>query len=47
LVLVDSITTRNLTDFQKSSVPACDPQELLSAVKAMESANQAMDSDEE
>ena len=47
LVSVDAIATRNLTDFEKSSVPAFDPPELLSAVDAMESANQAMDSDEE
>ena len=46
LVLVDAIATRNLTDFQKSSVPAFDPPELLSAVEAMESANQAMDNSE-
>ena len=39
LVLVDAIATRNLTDFQKSSVPAFDPPALLSAVEAMECAN--------
>jgi len=39
VVSVDAITTRNLTDFKKSSVAACDPLELLSTVEAMESAN--------
>ncbi|MDA1055411.1 MAG: PIN domain-containing protein [Planctomycetota bacterium] len=47
LVSADAITTRNLTDFKKSSVTAFDPPELLSAVEAMESANQAMDGDED
>ncbi|MBT3192133.1 MAG: PIN domain-containing protein [Verrucomicrobia bacterium] len=47
LVSVDAITTRNLKDFEKSSVTAFDPPELLSAVEATESANQAMDSGEE
>jgi predicted nucleic acid-binding protein len=47
LVSADVITTRNLKDFAKSSVTAFDPPELLSAVAAMESANQAMGSDEE
>ena len=47
LVSVDAITTRNLTDFEKSSVTAFDPPELLAAVEAMESANQTMDSDKE
>jgi len=37
LVSVDVITTRNLKDFQKSSVIALDPPELLSAVESMES----------
>ena len=39
VVSVDIITTRNLPDFKKSSVTACDPIELLSTVEAMESAN--------
>ena len=47
LVSVDAITTRNLKDFEKSSVAAFDPPELLSAVEAMESVDPAMDSDEE
>jgi len=32
LVAADAITTRNLTDFEKSSVTAFDPPELLSAI---------------
>jgi predicted nucleic acid-binding protein len=47
LVSADAIATRNLTDFGKSSVTALDPPELISTVKARESANKAMDSDEE
>ena len=47
LVSVDAITTRNLKDFEKSSVTAFDPPELLSVVEATESANQAMDGDGE
>jgi len=39
VVSVDIITTRNLPDFKKSSVTACDPIELLSTVEAMDSAN--------
>ena len=46
LVSADAITTRNLTDFKKSCVTAFDPPELLSAVRTMESVNQAIDSDE-
>jgi len=42
LVSADAIATRNPTDFEKSSVTAFDPPELLSAVEAMES---AMDKD--
>jgi len=37
LVSADAITTRNLTDFKKSSVTALDPSALLAAVEAMES----------
>ena len=48
LVAVDAITTRNIKDFKKSTVPIFDPAELLSVVETMESANiKAMDSDEE
>jgi len=47
LISADAIATRNLTDFVKSSVTAFDPPELISAVNAKESANKAMDSDEE
>ena len=47
LVAVDAITTRNIKDFKKSTVPIFDPAELLSVVKTMESANKAIDSDEE
>ena len=47
LVSVEAITTRNPSDFKKSSVTAMDPPELLAAVEAMESANQAMGSDNE
>lgn len=46
LVSADAITTRNLTDFKKSCITVFDPRELLSAVQIMESANQAIDSDE-
>lgn len=38
LVSADAIATRNLTDFEKSSVAAFDPPELLSAVESTESA---------
>lgn len=37
VVSVDIIATRNLSDFKKSSVTACDPIELLSTVEVMES----------
>ena len=47
LISADVIATRNLTDFEKSSVTTCDPPELLATVKARESANKAMASDEE
>lgn len=47
LVSADAIVTRSLTDFEKSSVTAFDPPELISTVKARESANKAMDNDEE
>ena len=47
LVSADAIVTRNLADFEKSSVTAFDPPELISTVKARESANKAMDNDEE
>ncbi len=43
LVSADAITTRNLTDFEKSSVTAFDPPELLSVIAAMESANQSIE----
>ncbi len=39
LISADAIVTRNLTDFEKSSVTAFDPPELISAVKARASAN--------
>ena len=45
LVSADAIVTRNLTDFEKSSVTAFDPAELLCTVEMMESANQAIDND--
>ena len=38
LVDVDSIVTRNIKDFRKSSVTVLDPVELLSAVDTIESA---------
>jgi predicted nucleic acid-binding protein len=47
LVAADAITTRNIRDFEKSTVTVYDPGELISTVKTMESANQTMDSDEE
>jgi len=47
LVAADAITTRNARDFEKSTVTVYDPLELISTVKTMESANQALDSDEE
>ncbi|MCH8514575.1 MAG: PIN domain-containing protein [Kiritimatiellae bacterium] len=37
LVSADVITTRNLKDFAKSSVPAMDPPELLAILQTMES----------
>jgi len=43
LVAADAIATRNLTDFEKSSVTAFDPPELLSAIAAMGSANQSIE----
>ncbi len=39
LISADTIATRNLTDFEKSSVTAFDPPELIATVKASESAN--------
>lgn len=45
LVSAEIITTRNLTDFEKSSVTVFDPPELLSAVEAMESANNEIEND--
>ncbi len=36
---VDVITTRNIKDFQKSSLPVLDPPELLSTVRAKSSAD--------
>jgi len=42
LVDVDAITTRNTRDFKNSSVTVFDPPELISTLKAMESANKAM-----
>jgi len=42
LVDVDAITTRNMRDFEKSSVAVFDPPELICTVKAMESANKEM-----
>lgn len=47
LISADAIATRNLTDFEKSSVTAFDPPELIATVKVRESANKAMDSEEE
>jgi predicted nucleic acid-binding protein len=46
LVSVEAITTRNLSDFKKSSLTVMDPSELLAAVEAKESANK-LDSDGE
>lgn len=46
LVAVDAITTRNVRDFENSSIKVFDPHELISTVKAKESTNKAMDSDE-
>ena len=37
---VDAITTRNVSDFRKSTVTVFDPTELIAAVKGMNSANQ-------
>ena len=37
---VDAITTRNVSDFRKSTVTVFDPTELIAAVKGMDSANQ-------
>jgi predicted nucleic acid-binding protein len=45
LVGADVIVTRNLKDFQISAITVFDPLELISALEAKESANQAMDSD--
>jgi len=42
LVHVDAITTRNMRDFKKSSIPVFDPPELLSTVKAMESVDKGL-----
>lgn len=42
LISADAIATRNPTDFEKSSVTAFDPPELIATVKARESANKAM-----
>jgi predicted nucleic acid-binding protein len=47
LVAADAIATRNVKDFAKSTVAVLNPAELISTVKAMESANRSMDSDEE
>lgn len=47
LVGADVIATRNLRDFQRSTITVFDPLELISALKAKASANQAMDSDEQ
>ena len=47
LVAADAITTRNVRDFEKSTVTVYDPLELISTVKAMQSSNKAMDGDEE
>lgn len=38
LVAVDAITTRNISDFAKSTVPVFEPTELLAAIDARESA---------
>lgn len=46
LVGADAIATRNVRDFKKSEVTAFDPLELISAMRAMESAGQAMDGNE-
>lgn len=43
LISADAIATRNLTDFEKSSVTAFDPPELLSTIAAMGSANQSIE----
>jgi len=43
VVSVDVIATRNLADFKKSSVKACDPLALLSTIDAIESANKVED----
>lgn len=45
LVSVDVIATRNMTDFEKSSVTVFDPPALLSAVETMASANDEIESD--
>ena len=47
LVAVDAITTRNVRDFEKSTVTVFDPRQLISTVKAKESAKRAMDGDEQ
>ena len=45
LVSADVIITRNLADFQKSSVTVFDPPELLSTIEAQGSANKSVESD--
>ena len=47
LVGADVIVTRNLKDFQIFTITVFDPLELISALEAKESANQATDSDEQ
>jgi len=47
LVGADVIVTRNLKDFQKSTITVFDPLELISALEAKESATPARDSDEQ
>lgn len=37
LISADIITTRNLKDFKKSSIPAMDPPELLAVLQTLES----------
>jgi len=46
LVAVNAIATRNVRDFENSTVTVFDPSELISTVQAKESAKQAMDGDE-
>ena len=45
LVSAEVIATRNLTDFEKSSITVFDPSQLLSAVEARESANIEIETD--